>query len=910
MMSFPARPANPDEAPARFLPLFEAPQWPRLYVLGCFARYVTIYAQQVRALNLIHCMALSGVLSGRTRLALVGGGIAGVTAAAAAIRMGISGVAIFEQDEDILALQQTSEQRYVHPHIYDWPLAGGVDDREAGLPILTWQAGRAADVRNRIKGGWDQIVKDAGLSWQAIRRGKATQIEQDQAGLLVNREAFDAVILAVGFGHDAVLGTDTDGYWTDSRINSREVNSEEGDWLVSGTGDGALTDLMRLCIRGFRHEQVLGAIDDDVRVRVGEELLGAERNGLGADDLERIYLKAAGQVGEYLDNKELLKQRTIPGTVWLNAKRKDIFSPRASVLNRLITAYLLSRERFKLIDPPRKIKVNADWRPGGLVDLRTKGGSKPFLVRHSVLRHGPRRETTLAASFPQIYRECTDLISAWRTVRQHDDWTKEPLYRSHEFAPKQMPPLRVDFGDRLGCLTVGPQQGSAAAEFKDLARDSLERCQRVREWKLDLGIVHLAVDEVYGSQHSYERAVRALCHSPFALFDLTHHDPGVMILLGIRAAVRRGVTLTVTADPTLRPIFNLSGTNPIHLGERNVDRIKEAMLAATDALREQSSSYLDLPVFDALRRVGSQSRTIPFREKILLLGWFDKQYRNRVKDKIEQEFLVHESLKGTTPDIVTTLDTSSPQLVEQRLYALIRFTELCIADWTGWRPNVFFELGVRLAVAGTDPISILCDLGAADSSTASATGTEIQVRPEFANRLVEFFGATRFQLDHVDPLRQRFRHFIERREVHCPSLLMPRLPAARTYEVVMEAIDHKGEPGGLPIDQHMEEYARSLVRAFVAEGGDIVPLLFADVLAPQAKERALESLLAIWFYLEGRHQLVGKKRRGGLNDEETALWKQMEQLWNKIDFLSGEVQSQKLKSVRKRLETAMRSRSK
>src|SRR5205823_10371386 len=59
-------------------------------------------------------------------------------------------------------------------------------------------------------------------------------------------------------------------------------------------------------------------------------------------------------------------------------------------------------------------------------------------------------------------------------------------------------------------------------------------------------------------------------------------------------------------------------------------------------------------------------------------------------------------------EVVTTLDSRSPQLVEQRLYAVIRRDRLCIADWTAARPNVFFETGVRLAVNEHDPLSILC----------------------------------------------------------------------------------------------------------------------------------------------------------------------------------------------------------
>jgi hypothetical protein len=48
-------------------------------------------------------------------------------------------------------------------------------------------------------------------------------------------------------------------------------------------------------------------------------------------------------------------------------------------------------------------------------------------------------------------------------------------------------------------------------------------------------------------------------------------------------------------------------------------------------------------------------------------------------------------------------DYPSPLLVADRLYELIRFSGLCLVDWSEWRPNVFFEMGVRLAVHPDPP---------------------------------------------------------------------------------------------------------------------------------------------------------------------------------------------------------------
>ena len=235
-MAFPRKPATEDEQRTEFLRLAGVPEYPRVYILGCFTGYVTIHAQQVRALNLIDCLAKRGVLSGRSPVAIIGGGIAGLTAAAAAAVRGVSRVVVFEREEDLLVLQKTSEQRYIHPHIYDWPSPGALDD-DAGLPILNWRAERAAEVVSHLSEAWNQIKKASGRIEVRTRCGELA-IQRTTLGPEVQSgghwEPFDTVILAVGFGRDAQSGTDS--YWTDSRIDGKEA-AEEGAWLVCGSPD-------------------------------------------------------------------------------------------------------------------------------------------------------------------------------------------------------------------------------------------------------------------------------------------------------------------------------------------------------------------------------------------------------------------------------------------------------------------------------------------------------------------------------------------------------------------------------------------------------------------------------------------------------------------------------------------------
>ena len=95
----------------------------------------------------------------RASIAIIGGGFAGLTAAAALIKKGVHAeITIFEQRDTLLPLQHGSDTRWLHPRIYDWP----ADDSEsavADLPVLNWTAARASDVAAQILLEWGELVK-------------------------------------------------------------------------------------------------------------------------------------------------------------------------------------------------------------------------------------------------------------------------------------------------------------------------------------------------------------------------------------------------------------------------------------------------------------------------------------------------------------------------------------------------------------------------------------------------------------------------------------------------------------------------------------------------------------------------------------------------------------------------------
>ncbi len=95
------------------------PSMGNVYIIGYGAKQVTIYAQQGRALKLLWAIDRKLQLRGK-RVAIIGGGIAGVTAASAALVFQAN-VTVLERNEELLHLQRGCHNRYLHPAIYEWP---------------------------------------------------------------------------------------------------------------------------------------------------------------------------------------------------------------------------------------------------------------------------------------------------------------------------------------------------------------------------------------------------------------------------------------------------------------------------------------------------------------------------------------------------------------------------------------------------------------------------------------------------------------------------------------------------------------------------------------------------------------------------------------------------------------------
>ena len=232
--------------------------------------------------------------------------------------------------------------------------------------------------------------------------------------------------------------------------------------------------------------------------------------------------------------------------------------------------------------------------------------------------------------------------------------------------------------------------------------------------KQSVAFATFPVTDTLASPAALDKAARALAEADLVVFDVTGFEPGIMLLIGIRAACSRAVTICShgagwNEGQPLEVPFNLQDLN---IGSHTpaaamagddpvIDRLVHRIEVAFHQLARQPR-YLDLPAYDALRELGSDyeaSSQIPLRERVLVLCSYARDmFRNweAIQSKVKKALWERELPSRRIERII---DYGSPQLIWQSLYEQIRRTTACVVDWSDYSASVFLELGVRLAVS-------------------------------------------------------------------------------------------------------------------------------------------------------------------------------------------------------------------
>lgn len=327
------------------------PLRPNLYSLGPFASRVSFSSQQLRALNLVWSLERLRLIRRRQHVAVIGAGLAGLTAAAGLIALGCR-VTVFESANGVLSRQRNTLHRMAHPSINWWPERPLALTTE--LPFLDWYAGIAHDIAATVREQWEAIA-----AADTVRdRTRVIDIRNTPAGAVAvipeppaEKETFDAAIMAIGFGdeRDGEDGFKAVDYWVDDGWEGRRDRIPDQTFVVSGCGDGGLIDTLRVVHLDFRN----GRLALEVAMALNGSAIAdriAQAEGTPdpqPDDLARCYTQCAKELIEnplHVELNERLKRsiREAHATVRLvDRKYAAPFAPTAAPVHKLLVAHAM-----------------------------------------------------------------------------------------------------------------------------------------------------------------------------------------------------------------------------------------------------------------------------------------------------------------------------------------------------------------------------------------------------------------------------------------------------------------------------------------------------------------------------------------------------------------------------------------
>lgn len=331
--------------------------------------------QQQRALSLISALSDEGFLARSSKVAILGGGVAGLTCALAIESSAGSDVTILSKYSKFEPFAQAIH-RYVHPTVSLWP--DKAPSMTTELPFLNWFAGDVYNVTRELAKQFSQSCDTKFLSGIFIKK-----LETTDNGLLLKgalstsrradsyyQERFDLVIIAEDFGRDLVSASpETTSYWQVDRLEDHARLGQFRNYIISGCGDGGLIDCLRLVFEDFGEGRMSAAISNELwdseiaeYIKAGEQ----EFKAFGKHhQIDRVYMEAAKMLlkSKLFDRVKLrLASLTLHQScvVLHDRSASTPFARSASPINKLLIAYALISGAISFVGEAH-ITLSENW---------------------------------------------------------------------------------------------------------------------------------------------------------------------------------------------------------------------------------------------------------------------------------------------------------------------------------------------------------------------------------------------------------------------------------------------------------------------------------------------------------------------------------------------------------------------
>ncbi|BDU21578.1 ABC-three component system protein [Dyella sp. GSA-30] len=385
-----------------------APRGDGVYFLGAFDRRITFYSQQVRGLRLAHALEAHAFTAKTNKIAVVGAGAAGLSFALSAALLGYD-VTLYDPANNALQLQSASS-RLLHPHIYEWPDIGSLNDR-AGLPVLDWKSDTGGSVSGKLQNDFaSALTRLPRLHFHTERKlssmekeGADWRLTFDHKGTEEKRR-FQKVILAMGFGEEFPCGdAEPVAYWKPSGTGTNAIEPHSGaNYLVSGNGDGGLTDTLSLLVQDFEHVSFTHAFLSHISSNaLRDAALNAVNAASLSDDLEaefHTFLRPI--IDEYGVIDALRRQLRKDRSLTINSDGPLFALGKASLLNQCMVFATLEAAKLEAVGVNHSSGrvTNVKKTANGFSVTGPQMNGHPLLADfdHVILRHGPDRAARYA----------------------------------------------------------------------------------------------------------------------------------------------------------------------------------------------------------------------------------------------------------------------------------------------------------------------------------------------------------------------------------------------------------------------------------------------------------------------------------------------------------------------------------